>query len=706
MKKLLFVLSIFLYSGIWSQTHEANHGKYWYYKHRLKEHFMLVGPDQGESLILSQRRGYFCGNCPTFGDQTLLLGQYIAVLATEYAILAKNDQDTEETLEELFFALHAINRLDGNAQWLYSSGSSSTIWDRPSPIYRTNLNGFFVKDDADKTFFINKFNDHINSNKIKTDNYNVGQHGGWDGKGYSQWTHSWLSLVNGENGQGNEASIDQLYDLLFGLRMVKEFIPMYTTYQGKLFQDGEVHIHREASNIALRLTSWLNHTRMNRTPSNTAAWSMTNGSTYDEVGFQQNGRAWSWATAEVTYDITKDYHGLIIKAKHSGQPAQHNITSFTTGKTVWDGGSKNFFTTPDNTRMALLHGALLGRNNTNIFFKNGYEKYDFFHIPLLRQVLYGGTNPVSTSDYMAILDDAPCDGPRAFKGNDLTLWGKNPITNKVSYEFSTSDRISHPERRKKKYTHRLGPGEPTFPDAEFDGEFPGVDYMLYHNLYYLVHSTDYVNPLNLRNMDIKIPITQNVLDINVLNKITCESEIIPNYSNYITFHAGNEIILKSGFKTNRQNNPNRTFNAKIERIDCSTNVRVYDQSFSPRNSPISSPFRPDSIPHDLSHLKSFNYNESENAEPKRAVFEINTVNDIIAFPNPSESIVNFSIVDAKYLDTKYTVKAYNTSGELISTFEFKNSHSFDLKKYSAGLYFFNFYNHNSKITLVKKIMKK
>ena len=71
--------------------------KYWNYRHRLRTEFTKIGADDGHSIPAENRNIHkVCGQTPgkyQTGDATLNLGEYIAVLATEYHLLDRGNQD-------------------------------------------------------------------------------------------------------------------------------------------------------------------------------------------------------------------------------------------------------------------------------------------------------------------------------------------------------------------------------------------------------------------------------------------------------------------------------------------------------------------------------------------------------------------------------------------------------------------------------------
>lgn len=334
MKRIIIFFGFLIFtipkSGI-SQSPNENHDKYWYYRYRLKTHFMKIGKGPGESLIASQRAGYDSEDDITFGDQTVNLGMYIAILAMEYHLLAGNDQNTEHTLDELFHALYAVNRLDLNAESFFRNPRNPIINPQPG-----DLNGFFVKDDATHSFFNQNIN-HFNSNTISS-NYTISNLS-------SQWEHSKKkNNVPGSSDRDKydlEMSQDQYYYIMMGCRFVNKFLPPSVTYKGEVFQDGIKELRREAANIIFRITSHVNWTRFINTPSVTNPrnpmaidWQITNPIRNKQVVFPQNPYYWCYASATITEDASWPYYVKSTSIPSSGVPAQHTQASLRHGSSI------------------------------------------------------------------------------------------------------------------------------------------------------------------------------------------------------------------------------------------------------------------------------------------------------------------------------------------------------------------------------------
>lgn len=127
MKRLLilfFLLSNCFCKVSLSQSESENLKKYWNYRDRLKKYFLKIGSGPGESLPAENRcegciqNGNLITSKIRWGDATIHLGYYIAVLASEYKLLmdAQQFEEAQKTKNELFYAIQAANRLDFNAE--------------------------------------------------------------------------------------------------------------------------------------------------------------------------------------------------------------------------------------------------------------------------------------------------------------------------------------------------------------------------------------------------------------------------------------------------------------------------------------------------------------------------------------------------------------------------------------------------------------
>lgn len=247
MKTILLIVLLFVNFFSSAQTDQENQDKYWKYRERLKNKFVKIGTEPGESIPMACRiPGYAYGGTADVNgtqlqwkDATITLGYYIIVLATEYKLLNNAGENTQSTLNELYYAIDAINRLDRSAEFYLSFGSNTVTPD--------DLNGFFLRDDVPYTFWQNwendgplfqvpLFADPGNPNRSDSD-YN----GLNDNDGSEQ----------SDPNQGNAESLDQMTSLLTGLMTVWELVDDVTVQPTQ--DDAPMNVRAEARSIVLRI---------------------------------------------------------------------------------------------------------------------------------------------------------------------------------------------------------------------------------------------------------------------------------------------------------------------------------------------------------------------------------------------------------------------------------------------------------------------
>lgn len=214
---LLFLGVVYLLPA---QNLEQNLAKYWQYRHKLVTQYMLVGDGQGYSLPAS----YINPGVERmkWSDNTIWLGWYLGTLATEYELLhnaryqgyagADSVSRRQENLNELYYALKALIRLDSTAE-------TSFTWN-PSCGVPNNRNGFFIRDDVPSDF---------------TDSF----------PGYNFVDADFVEL-----NYANEMSQDQVYHVLLGLSLIKKFVPNTVVVNG-------INLHNEAVGQARLIGEWV-----------------------------------------------------------------------------------------------------------------------------------------------------------------------------------------------------------------------------------------------------------------------------------------------------------------------------------------------------------------------------------------------------------------------------------------------------------------
>lgn len=129
--------------------------KYWYYRNRLNNYFVVPGNKHGESQIICVRNVIASDNDLNadhskgvdYGQHGKYQGLYISVLATEYYLLKKNGQinDALKTEQELLWALNAFK--------VYWDEKAEPFWSE-----NPHFNGFFIRGNVPCDFFNDKLN--------------------------------------------------------------------------------------------------------------------------------------------------------------------------------------------------------------------------------------------------------------------------------------------------------------------------------------------------------------------------------------------------------------------------------------------------------------------------------------------------------------------------------------------------------------------
>ena len=233
--------------------------KYFRYRRRLRGDgtaaypgFVVIGEGPGRSMPAGHRspgvdcHGYwgFSDACKPeddpnakglykWGDATIWLGDYIAMLGLEHALFVDLGLPTDVTDSDLALALKALDRLDLRAD---------TYFDGATPA----LDGFFLRDD-------------VPSDLITQDDgsYRFPRDPATDGvQGYECAAGDLLSSCDQPSVEdGSFTSEDQSIGLLFGLGVVAALVPAGTVVDGvDLRYDARAKVHRLV--MALRDHTW------------------------------------------------------------------------------------------------------------------------------------------------------------------------------------------------------------------------------------------------------------------------------------------------------------------------------------------------------------------------------------------------------------------------------------------------------------------
>lgn len=512
---------------VFSQTNVDNLKKYWHYRDRLKKGFLRVGDCDGCSIPATER---FQNGELKWGDATIRLGQYIAVLATEYKLLHDNAEDIDETARELYYALNAFNRLDYNCE---------KYFDVNGPIYpgtgTTDLNGFFMRDDVSSEDVIKSMGD-LNSSIFRTTITSF---------------DSDFKIRTALKEYGNTGTIDQLFDVMMGCAFVVKCVPTTAGYGGMNFV-------QEAKNITDRMLTWLNKDGdfaiKNPVTGNCLVGSAGScADKYDpencrfDISCGSATTVLSYATAVSGKKITGNYYQnayslsteipwqLLQDASMFGVsfPLQTTeITKFLTLASMSNsfyqygfdplqcfvGFVENvydLFSAQDHT----LANECIHLYPTNTTAQSVLEMSQFVDkelYPLMHGILQGHQPDKIKPDVINLLNSAPCEGPYNFGNND-----------DGGYEWSVPDRWRDSEMRGAL-------------DPEYYGEYNGLDYMMLHNFYYILYGSE-------------LPKYQNLMDNNLTHNYPWNISLFNGSVNYVLGSKDNPIDV-GGFNTLTANN--------------------------------------------------------------------------------------------------------------------------------------------------------
>lgn len=783
-KSTLIVLLTILCYSLLAQDEFKNHQKYWFLRSKLRNDLMKVGLNQGESIPFAQRGIYSNINFDSDdinytgklhgGDLISELGIYVGALATEYKLLKMNNQNTDSTRYELYCALNAVNRLDYNAEPLYGS-------------YSNSLDGFLIRDDIPKDFVLNNYK-HFNyyntwdgtSTVTKQtygkplDNFQVPtttdndrgflsiiQRGQWEvGSVYYDNYQYKKEHPDDVAEQGNVAmSQDHLISLMYGLRLVSEYVDPNANWnnQGFLFgESGISSILQEAEAISDRLVKNLkSHHWQLKKPDGTDVSNHEGGDAHvyayalaqiaGKIN-QPNTSVDNWPSLSPVPMVDQAYHDAHTKAlgfqefqffaKSPGitfdlitQIGELNaacqclfnklggnmVTIITvTMEKIWKWLGTVFgwilniivntinYTIPiswtNHTDVASLPNALT--LNTNALKSAQRIKYRQDYALITNMLLqnkrvnfmnYGSflnayNNVLSrTSD---ILNSAPCTGPYNFSNHrPASLPGG--FETKESYDVYEWSGYSLIEHANSMGTDNLDYNAQTNTNTYQlnTGEYNGLDYMLYHNLYYLYKASlesegDGLINLRERYVNYSLPLpdgycsNSNPGTIGAFEYIIASGTVNSNSS--VSFRAGKQFGVQPGSEYAIV--PGANVGIEISPYNCSDDYR--NQAMRTTTNPTSGDSTDMYGSMGNSHKTHYEAypkdqqkkNILDNRYPKKdsKTFSNSTItnlNDqVTVYPNPNDG--NFRIkLNVKDNQTTYSVSIYNIIGDLVKICE-------------------------------------
>jgi|GEM_PF-5037420 len=486
----LIVIAILLGSVTsFGQNDRQNQEKYWYIRKQLTERFLRVGDKPGYNIPASKIHfapaEWWNQLSPVqsrihWGDGTINLGWYIAVLATELELMQQNSISSNKTTEELFWALETINRLDKVAEkvWNYydeddvplcesilpchENGETippdhtipdslefvqenlaavpydevADIWDPTNT--SSSPNGFILRDDAPASI-LDDFEFPYTSMSSSMARPLNAYYGTAAPDGYRHNNY----MSNGP--PANEVSQDQLFSIFMGLFLVKEYCSD-ASYVGQNLGD-------KASTIAMRL---LNHYN--------AGWVLKNPVRDKEVLI--GGNSFFFASSLV------------------------NLKTYFTNSTKPIGAfppQLPTYTTEVNRALSAIIMSISNSSTPLVLHDIVDEEIGWEFYSLLNNTLYGHTNNYyPLSDIKNDLNLCPCRGP--YRENiqwtpDNTYmiggnyWGKIwPSGVPEKWGKGSCLRTAEDQENDNDYHQSWG-------EDWYSEQYNGLDYMLLYNMY-------------------------------------------------------------------------------------------------------------------------------------------------------------------------------------------------------------------------------
>ena len=190
-KFILAIITVFSALSAFSQSPQRNLEKYWHYRDRLRDRFVVVSQDVEEEGV-NIPAGDIYGDTISWSDGNSIMSHYLALLSTELYLLKTNGHDYSATLAELYYAMLALERLDlySESHWrrfdgLLAFGGSTAdslksrqgigqLGQKPAIAThapsRADINGMHLRDDISPAFW-NKHQSHFGVSEVISNFY-------------------------------------------------------------------------------------------------------------------------------------------------------------------------------------------------------------------------------------------------------------------------------------------------------------------------------------------------------------------------------------------------------------------------------------------------------------------------------------------------------------------------------------------------------
>jgi hypothetical protein len=557
--------------------------KYWHYRDRLK-YFVVPNGTYCGGLVggIRNRRSYSQDETVAgatnmdFEEEAVYLGYYLGVLATEYKLLSDQNANYNKTLTDLFYALNAyIENMDKCEYECYPSNDiyNSDFFDGFFVRSHITMDGLYspIGDNGDVIqqlppsfdYFMRTDNHSqtLNENLIFWDNHFHDDNNGIGFYGLEPGQPGFIQSVTPSGWKGcEEMSKDQVIGILTGLALVVHLVPsglpVYKT-DGTLVTNFD--LHNKAKDIADKIIKYIawGYSSLTSTCApdswniiNPACENVTNGHNCEtlEDGFVS-------AIIKITGNPASDYNhpednlefeqGSWLSLDNSAKWMYCSLAAI---------GDKG---TPGNI------GTVADEN---------YRDWAPFYL-LLWSVIHDDFSNDNVQDILpeaiTLIGGAPCEGPYNYDGvpnaQDCgTHFAPNGWCTSYRWHCDNNEQWGRIQ-------------------AQNQGNYNGLDYMLLLNLYCIVkgYSAEYnTRPLN----GLEFPVYTGFFPANIVGDATYpvfvasadNIESDAKFYNYVsnvpvihtpavgTYKAKNSITLKPGFKVEA----GAYFHGIIEDVTC------------------------------------------------------------------------------------------------------------------------------------------
>jgi len=716
----IFSLQVISQNNFNTSMSSELHEKYWFYRERLK-YFIIPGEGPGKSVVFGSRN-HWEGHEITIADQTIKLGWYISVLATEYKQLGSQSLETDQTLTELYYAIKAFERLDlceANDPWFKDESKKD---------------GFFMRSD------VQLMNGEV---EIDFDEFNFGmtEEDDWSSRppglpGYIDkiW-YTMTDTITVQDKKDDAMSQDQVSHMLFGLAMVVKCFPNETitftnTVTGE--ENFGYNFMINAADNAANIGDYIGNVNLENGPLSFSLFEMADS----EREFWED--LWSLLSSHPLPVADVSSHWTIFDPNEDLVPrgpwayiyrwgfseavkkiSGHEVpTTFTGDITIGDGSQlwwaySNFAPTGNHyNRVYASILATIGNSwefplthtDGRIYDLLRYEGNQYLY--LLAYILFHGPNAEANTPYIN-------DGTGQFKGmenSELYIHQKllsapwcGPYHHWVAgegdslhFDFCDCDlpRIAGDGwGASNRFTHTLSEQYGIDPMPVSRGNYTGLDYMLFYNLfhYYLNwwYGWDY-GYIPYRNMINSVSeqdypyaengsnngTTANPANLRAFNSFQYNGTISEENGNSgaLNLIAGESIKLTPGFRVISGG----CFSAKIEEFDCWDKAQNSKSTQFADNNYIQYEWEdlPDNSRYISSNEEAINIDKSKIIEGKDV---------FVVIPNPAKNQLQFNFYNRSGLSYQVIIRdAYGKTARIEPNY--LSGTTLDISTLSNGFY--------------------